>query len=51
MNDRPVSLIITFYPDDIADIKDVVAEGKASGILEHILEQYALALNEGDNNA
>ena len=51
MNDQPVSLMITFYPDDIADIKDIVAEGRSSGILEHILAEYDMATNKGGDDA
>ena len=51
MNNQPVTLVITFYPDDIQDIKDILAEGKSSGILEHILGQYESATIKGADNA
>lgn len=52
MNDKPVTLMITFYPDDIEDIKRAFYEGRDnSGIFEHILAEYKSATSKGADNA
>jgi hypothetical protein len=34
---KEVELTITFYPSDLLEIEEILREGRACGVLEHIL--------------
>ena len=36
-----ITISLSLYPDDIQELKDILAEGKSCGIIEHILELAA----------